>query len=265
MMQVTSYVAHDLDVERLQTDIDHDIASGADILLEKRMWTPVIGDGDVRCYETWLYAVWAYHGRTADNPYPHQVWNHVADGPEGWWTAGTGGETDGPAAPARRARVVRLWLLKGITGTEAGWMDLHDGNPRFATPQRVVFDVPRAEVTQIALPRYYFGGGVKLHAAGQAYRLSFVLPNGAAYAKARGMAAVGDLAALSIVASKAHDIGSGRAVGRRWRELLGAAARARRERGRPRRARMGRPSQPTARAGSPCTAGDGLATGSSDP
>ena len=80
------------------------------------------------------------------------------------------------------------WLLKGITGTEAG--------------------------------------GVKLHAAGQAYRLSFVLPNGAEYAEARGMAAVGDPAALSIVASKAHDIGAGRAVGRRWRELLSVAAQA---------------------------------------
>lgn len=105
-------------------------------------------------------------------------------------------------------------------------MDLHDGNLRFATPEKIVFDVPREEVTQITFPWYYFGGGVKLHAAGQAYRLSFVLPNGAEYATACGMAAEGDLAALSIVASKAHDIGAGRAVGRRWRELLSAAARA---------------------------------------
>jgi len=118
------------------------------------------------------------------------------------------------------------WLLKGIFRTEAGWMDLHDGNLRFATPEKVVFDVPRAEVTQITFPWYYFGGGVKLHAAGEAYRVSFVLPNGAEYAEARGMAAVGDLAALSIVAAKAHDIGAGRAVGRRWRELLSGAAQA---------------------------------------
>ena len=116
------------------------------------------------------------------------------------------------------------WRLKGITGTEAGWMDLHDGDLRFATPEKVVFDVPLAEVTRITYPWYYFGGGVKLRAAGAAYRFSFVLPNGAEYAEARGMAAVGDLAALGIVASKARDIGAGRAVGRRWRELLGAAA-----------------------------------------
>ena len=86
IMQVTSYVAYDLDVERLKADIDYNIASGADILLEKRTWTPVIGDGDTRCYETWFYAAWAYNGWTADNPYPYQVWRHVADGPEGWWT-----------------------------------------------------------------------------------------------------------------------------------------------------------------------------------
>jgi hypothetical protein len=115
------------------------------------------------------------------------------------------------------------WLLQGLFFTEAGWMDLHDGNLRFATPEKVVFDVPRAEVTQITYPWYYFGGGLKLHAAGEAHRLSFVLPNGAEYAQARGLAAVGDPAALSIVASKAHDIGAGRAVGRRWRELLSAA------------------------------------------
>jgi hypothetical protein len=116
------------------------------------------------------------------------------------------------------------WLLKGITRSVAGWMDLHDGDLRFATPEQVVFDVSLAEVTQIVYPWYYFGGGVKLHAAGQAYRFSFVLPNGGEYAEARGMAAVGDLAALSIVATKAHDIGAGRDVGRRWRELLGVAA-----------------------------------------
>jgi len=95
------------------------------------------------------------------------------------------------------------WRLKGLFFTEAGWLDLHDGNLRFATPQKVVFEVPVAEVTQIVFPWYSFGGGVKLHAAGRA--------------------AVGDPAALSIVASKAEDIGAGRAVERRWRELLSAA------------------------------------------
>jgi hypothetical protein len=86
IMQVTSYDLFHFDVARLKTDIDYNIACGVQILLEKRTWTPLIGDGDARCYENWFYAVWAYNSWTAGNPYPYQVWRHVADGPEGWWT-----------------------------------------------------------------------------------------------------------------------------------------------------------------------------------
>ncbi|MEI6448764.1 MAG: hypothetical protein WCP98_02295 [Actinomycetes bacterium] len=86
IMQVTSYELFHFDVARLKTDIDYNIACGVQILLEKRTWTPLIGDGDRRCYENWFYAVWAYNAWTADNPYPYQVWAHVAAGPEGWWT-----------------------------------------------------------------------------------------------------------------------------------------------------------------------------------
>ena len=113
------------------------------------------------------------------------------------------------------------WRLKGITVSIPGWLDLTAGRLRFATPDEVVFDVPLAEVTDIVYPWYYFGGGVKLRAAGELYRISFVLPNGMEYASARGLASQGDLASLAIVASKAEDIGAGREVGRRWRELLG--------------------------------------------
>ena len=86
-MQVTSSVAYGLDVEKRKTDIDYNVAAGADSLLEKRTWTPVIGDGDTRSFETWFYAVWAYNGWTAGNPYPYRVWRRVAKGPQGWWTS----------------------------------------------------------------------------------------------------------------------------------------------------------------------------------
>ncbi len=115
------------------------------------------------------------------------------------------------------------WLLKGITRSVPGWLDLHEGRLRFATPEELVFDVPRAEVTAVVFPWYYFGGGVKFRAAGRPYRLSFVKPNGAEYAVARGAAYAGDPASLLIVAEKAHDIGAGRGVGREWRRLLGEA------------------------------------------
>jgi hypothetical protein len=88
IMQVTSYGAYD--VQRLKTDIDYNIAAGADILLQKWGYAPtvipVIGDGSRFCYENWFYAVWAYNGWTANNPYPYKVWGLVATGPAGLWT-----------------------------------------------------------------------------------------------------------------------------------------------------------------------------------
>ena len=116
------------------------------------------------------------------------------------------------------------WLLIGTFRTAAGWLDLTAGRLRFSTPDKVLFDVPLAEVTDVDWPWYYFGGGVKLSAAGERYRFSFVLPNGAEYPVARAAAAAGDPAALAIVWDKASDIGAGRDVGKEWRRRLEAAA-----------------------------------------
>ena len=117
------------------------------------------------------------------------------------------------------------WLLIGAFRTAAGWLDLTAGRLRFSTPDNVVFDVPLAEVTDVDWPWYYFAGGLKLSAAGERYRFSFVLPNGAEYPAARAAAAAGDPATLAIVWDKASDIGAGRDVGREWRRRLEAAVR----------------------------------------
>ena len=85
IMQVTSYDLFHFDVGKLKSDIDYNIECGVEVLLEKRTWTPLIGDGSPLCYENWFYAVWAYNAWTAGNTYPYQVWRHIADGPEGWW------------------------------------------------------------------------------------------------------------------------------------------------------------------------------------
>ena len=72
IMQVPTIPAG-VDVERLKTDIDYNIAVGADILVVKWGYAPsvfpVIGDGDPRCYENWFFAVWAYNGWVRGNPY----------------------------------------------------------------------------------------------------------------------------------------------------------------------------------------------------
>ena len=64
---------------------------------------------------------------------------------------------------------------------------------------------------------------MKLRAAGEPYRLSFVLPNGAEYPTARMAAEAGDPASLAIVWEKASDIGAGRDVGKEWRRRLEVA------------------------------------------
>lgn len=116
------------------------------------------------------------------------------------------------------------WMLKGLTQSIPGWMAIKDERVCFATPDGVVFDVARSEITAVVFPWYYFGGGVKLEAAGVPYRISFVKPNGAEYAVARGLAAVGSTASLAFVASKIGDMRDGRDVGKRWREILAGAA-----------------------------------------
>ena len=87
-MQVTSYVPDGVDVEQTQDRhrLQHRLSAPTSSSGGSAVGRPVIGDGDQRCYETWFFAVWAYNGWTADNPYPYQIWQHVADGPEGWWT-----------------------------------------------------------------------------------------------------------------------------------------------------------------------------------
>jgi hypothetical protein len=88
IMQVTTIPAG-ADVGRLKIDIAYNIDVGASILDEKWGYAPsvfaVIGGGDRRCYEDWFFAVWAYNGLKADNPYPYLIWGHIADG-RGHWT-----------------------------------------------------------------------------------------------------------------------------------------------------------------------------------
>ena len=153
IMQVTSYVAYGLDVERLKTDIDYNIACGADILLEKRTWTPVIGDWDTRCYETWFYAVWAYNGWTAANAYPYQVWRHVAGGPQGWWTGV-------PVTPVPKSS-----LVSGLGVAVPTPQPAHYWSP---TPlPRPALSAPKAPARAKAGVRFTVSGTLApLHAAG---------------------------------------------------------------------------------------------------
>ena len=153
IMQVTSYELFHFDVDRLKTDIDYNIECGVQILLEKRTWTPVIGDGDGRCYESWFYAVWAYNAWTADNPYPYQVWAHVAAGPEGWWTGV-------PVTP-----VAKSSLVDGLGVAIPTPQPAHYWSP---TPlPKPTLSAPRAPSVVVAGARFAVSGTLSpAHAAG---------------------------------------------------------------------------------------------------
>ncbi len=135
IMQVTS-IPTGVDVARLGTDIDYNIAVGADILVTKWGYAPsvfaVIGDGNPRCYEDWFFAVWAYNGLKANNPYPGRIWDHIIDG-RGLWTG------------LPLTKVATSWLVDGLppqTGPVARPQPEHWWSP---TPlPRPVLSAPRA-------------------------------------------------------------------------------------------------------------------------
>jgi hypothetical protein len=112
------------------------------------------------------------------------------------------------------------WLLEGMTGTLAGWLEWKSGRLRFITPGEVVFDVPGSEIANLRFPWYYFGGGMTLRANGIRYRVSFVKPNGAEQAVGRALGEAGNPLALAVPVMKVIDIRSGRRICRQWRNVL---------------------------------------------
>ncbi len=70
------------------------------------------------------------------------------------------------------------WLLKGITGSVSGYLELRDERLTFTTgeDELYLFNVPLSEVKDVVFPWYYFGGGVKLRIGAHKYRFSFIEP-----------------------------------------------------------------------------------------
>lgn len=114
-----------------------------------------------------------------------------------------------------------VWLLVGMTGSRPGLLELSGGVLAFTAEEGRVFEAKRADVTDVAFPWFYFGGGMKLTVAGTRHRISFVRPNGAEVASARLLEAVGGGAlALLTVNQKITDIGDGRRAGKAWKAAL---------------------------------------------
>lgn len=98
------------------------------------------------------------------------------------------------------------WLLDGMIESIPGTLELRNRRLSFTAGGRIVFDAPLETVSGVKFPWYYFGGGMKLQAGGQSYRISFVTPDN------KFASAIGTEHSLSVT--------DGRKIGRSWQELL---------------------------------------------
>jgi hypothetical protein len=117
------------------------------------------------------------------------------------------------------------WRIGGLRNVP-GWLGTDGARLTFVgdTP---LFDVPLGEISAVSWPRHWFGGGLKLTAAGERYKITFVRPNGMpAPDPSLLQTSIGvfgvltgtwhDISALQGLA----DVGTGREAGRRWRQVL---------------------------------------------
>ncbi len=108
------------------------------------------------------------------------------------------------------------WRLIGLTRSEPGVLALEEGRLAYWTEERLLFDVPLSEVSDVVFPWYYFGGGVKLTAGGDAHRFSFVEPNDARPVPVHLMGRPRAGTGISVGA----DIAEGRKAGKMWKRNL---------------------------------------------
>jgi hypothetical protein len=128
--------------------------------------------------------------------------------------------------PATDFLVSPAWLIGGLRNVP-GFLGAGQGRLTFLA-DAPVFDVPLTDVTDVNWPWHWFGGGVKLTAGGQRYKITFVRPNGMPAPDPSLLATgVGVFALLNGTWTDIHalrglaDIGTGRAAGARWKQVLG--------------------------------------------
>src|SRR5687767_8340658 len=73
----------------------------------------------------------------------------------------------------------KVWLLKGVVGSEEGTLTLKNGRLSLTT-DKPIFDCPLIEVQAVGFPWLYFGAGCTLKINGAKYRLSFIQPGNTA-------------------------------------------------------------------------------------
>ena len=123
----------------------------------------------------------------------------------------------------------KAWYQFGkLKGFEPGYLLLTpERRLTFVGPDGARFDVSLADVAAVKFPKHWFDGGCKLTIAGEEHRVDFVRPNGAVDVTDDILERVGlNLGAGGVavdavqVVRKFSDIGSGRAAGKKWKEIL---------------------------------------------
>ena len=119
------------------------------------------------------------------------------------------------------------WLLVGATRSVPGALSFDEQRLRFASDEDVVFDVAAGEVQEVKWPKLWMGGGCKINAGGEEYRVSFVKPNGAADITDELLGDIGGvLGTVSTGLDVKEALGSfgdvkkGRDAGKAWKEVL---------------------------------------------
>ena len=118
----------------------------------------------------------------------------------------------------------------GLRGFEPGYLLLTpERRLIYMGPDGPRFDVPLAEVGAVKFPKHWFDGGCKLTIGGDEHRVDFVRPNGAADVAddllehaGVNLGAAGFAIDAAQAVRKFSDIGSGRAAGKKWKEILTA-------------------------------------------
>jgi hypothetical protein len=117
------------------------------------------------------------------------------------------------------------WLIGGLRNVP-GYLGAGGGRLTFVSDEPV-FDVPIDQVTDVSWPWHWFDGGCKLRATGQAYKVTFVRPNGMPAPNPSMLQTTIGVFGL-LTGSWQHidalqglaDVRTGRAAGQRWKQVL---------------------------------------------
>jgi hypothetical protein len=119
------------------------------------------------------------------------------------------------------------WLMTGMGRNVPGILAWDGSRLRFADDEQVLVDVSPQEVTEVAWPRLWMGGGFKLRTDTEQFKVTLVKPNGAPdiadelLGEASGvLGAVGTAGEVADALGSFSSVKKGREAGKAWKQVL---------------------------------------------